>query len=304
MEKGFFVEQPLAAAIHYSTSPIATVMFKKYRFYLLVLVVLAACHAESTGGLAYQNVQAESLAAPAEQAENAEKYQTPDNTRKLIKKGRMEIETDEVMLYAGRIRSISSSLGGYVSADELEKVEDEVRQTLELKVPANNFDRFLQAIEQLPVTVAAKNIDVEEVTTEYYDLQARLNAQQVLEIRYLKLIDRANDIESILKVEKQLVQVRQNIELAKGRLRLLDNLSGFSTLTIQLSPKIVPVQAPQYSFTDNLVAALTSGWRGLENLVVVLAHLWVLMVAVLFFLLGYKLYQKKLSLSRRPKVQQ
>ena len=77
--------------------------------------------------------------------------------------------------------------------------------------------------------------DSQDVTEEYYDVEARIKNKRVEEERLLKHLEQSTGkLEDILKVEKEISRVRGEIERQQGRLQYLDKLSALTTVTITL----------------------------------------------------------------------
>jgi hypothetical protein len=98
------------------------------------------------------------------------------------------------------------------------------------------------------------------VTQEYTDLQARLRSAQALEATYLGLLDRAETIDDILKIQSYLTPVRLEIEQIQGQMNVVDNLSSLATISVSLSTEPPAPPASSDSHPDPLAAA-GNGWE-------------------------------------------
>jgi chromosome segregation ATPase len=75
----------------------------------------------------------------------------------------------------------------------------------------------------------------QDVTAEFYDVEARIKNKQVQEQTLQKMLEeRSGQLEEVLKVETELSRVRGEIEQMEGRIRVLKNLSTLATLTLTL----------------------------------------------------------------------
>ena len=80
-----------------------------------------------------------------------------------------------------------------------------------------------------------QRISGEDVTKEYYDLQARLISKQEMEKRLIQLLaTRTNSVADLLEVERELGRVREEIESAQGTIRYYDDLVGMSTVNLTI----------------------------------------------------------------------
>ena len=100
------------------------------------------------------------------------------------------------------------------------------------RVPVDRFDDFVRQISRLG-EVRTSHLGSQDVTEEFFDLEARIRNKQEEEKRLLKhLADSTGKLEDILKIETELTRVRGEVEQMQGRLRFLANRADLSTVTI------------------------------------------------------------------------
>ena len=85
--------------------------------------------------------------------------------------------------------------------------------------------------------VLHKNVSVQDVTSEYVDLQIRMRNLEVVRKRLEKLLEKADKVPDAIAVEKELERVTGELERMKGRLKLLTELVHFSTITVTFSAR-------------------------------------------------------------------
>jgi hypothetical protein len=134
-----------------------------------------------------------------------------------------------------KIAALAGEFGGYVAESSVSGMPGEPRQGLwRLRVPASRFQDVLDAVRPLGEirSLATNSNDVSE---EYYDVEARVRNQKQEEARLLKLLDdRTGKLEEVLAVERELARVRGEIERLEGRLRVLVDLTSLSTITLHV----------------------------------------------------------------------
>jgi TolA-binding protein len=97
------------------------------------------------------------------------------------------------------------------------------------------FEAFMRDITKLG-KVTSVHRDSQDVTDEYYDLQAHIGNKQIEEARLKEYMQqKTSRLSDILTLEQELSRVRGEIEEMQGRLRLLDHQASMSTVTITLS---------------------------------------------------------------------
>jgi hypothetical protein len=99
----------------------------------------------------------------------------------------------------------------------------------------------------------------EDVTEEYVDLEAQLSNLQATEAQYLVLLEKAETVEDMLKVQKELSNVRGQIEQIEGRMKYLEQTSETSLIEVNLQ------ETEGLAEPWSASAALQSAVRGLTT---------------------------------------
>ncbi|HUF02657.1 MAG TPA: DUF4349 domain-containing protein [Aridibacter sp.] len=175
--------------------------------------------------------------------------------RKIIRNGKLTLQSPEPFEAQIKITSIAESRGGFVvtsrrsSADRLAGEKESVEMTI--RVPANNFEQAVSEIRKTADRVVVEEITGEDVTEEFVDLEARLRTERALEAQFLEIMKRASTVEDALKVQNDLSRVRGEIERIEGRIRFLENQSALSTIAIVIQTPAT-VAASSGGFYDEL----------------------------------------------------
>lgn len=212
-----------------------------------------------------------------EQPQNGEQPEevTPDEVktveRKLIKNGRVGFQTDNLEKTHQRVLSLAKKYEAYVASDETIKRYDQTEHNLIIRIPAEKFDDFLVDVGEGVKEFDYKEVNTQDVTAEYLDVQARIKTKKELENRYLEILQKANTVADMLEVERQLGEVRTEIESMEGRLKYLKNQVAFSTLNISFY-KEVPYKGD--TFGERITKGFGEGWQALLMFVVGLVHIW------------------------------
>jgi hypothetical protein len=160
--------------------------------------------------------------------------------RNLIRTANIAMRSKDPWATSERAAAIAVGFGGDVLGLSQAGNGDDRRANLSIRVPASRFDDALNQIKQLDGEVVTSNVDTKDVTDQFVDLQARLAAKQSEEQRYLALLNRANTIDEILKVDASLSNVRTQIEQLTAQINGLKSRTDFSTIVLSVTP-LVPV---------------------------------------------------------------
>jgi hypothetical protein len=185
------------------------------------------------------------LAPPASAAQPAEPSATAG--RKIIYNAHIDLVTEDLGKLEPTLTKLISTQKAYVADSERTGSAGSSRRgSWKVRVPVDTYDAFVKGVVALGELVSLK-ADSQDVSEEYFDLDARQVAKKVEEARLLKhLTDSTGKLEEILTVERELSRVRSEIERMQGRLRALANLTALATVTITVSEikDYVPPQAP------------------------------------------------------------
>src|SRR5205807_5412253 len=107
-----------------------------------------------------------------------------------------------------------------------------------VKIPAPRYDEAVSSLSTIG-KVETVNSQAEEVGEEYVDVTARVTNARRLEERLLTLLsNRTGKLDEVLRVERELARVREEIERYEGRLRYLSARVAMSTLTITVHEQV------------------------------------------------------------------
>jgi len=218
--------------------------------------------------------------------------------RKLIRNADMILESGNPAEVQRRISSIAEAHGGFVVSSESKQMnaegqlKPEMSVTVTIRVPAAQFDSVLNEIRAGGSRVAQDRITTQDVTEEYIDLEARIRAKQALEAQFMEIMKQAKTVSEALEVQRQLSDVRAEIERLEGRRRFLENQTSLSTITVTIQPpsQIVSSTGFFYSVKRALgegldVAAVIT--LGLIRLLIALLPILLFIVLPIFLLVRY-----------------
>jgi hypothetical protein len=223
-------------------------------------------------------------------ASASDSFEPSETAVKMIKEGRVHFRTDDISVTRQTIHAAMDEYDAYISSDREQQRSDRVTATIVIRVPAEHFDRFLASATLGVGEFDSKEIDVRDVTEEFVDAGARLKTKRELETRYISLLDRANTVSEIVEVERQLGQVRAEIESIEGRLQYLRDRVQFSTLTLSF----YKVQAVS-SYTLSFIDGFKNGWGLFVEFLFILVNLWPFILMIIGSVTGFKYYRKRKS---------
>jgi len=210
----------------------------------------------------------------------------------VIRTGQAFIEVEKVDPAIFKIRQLVATVGGYITNTSVSGGRDQIRQaTLELKIPAANYDKAVGSLSTIG-KVETVTSTAQDVGEEFVDVTARVTNARRLEERLISLLaNRTGKLDEVLRVERELARVREEIERYQGRLRFLTSRAAMSTLTITVhEPSPLLGSDPG---ENPIAAALRRAWRNFVALVAaVIASLGVVIPLALVGVGGFYAYRR------------
>lgn len=197
--------------------------------------------ADSNWGGGYYDeewVAEETIETEAEITELDENVVVSDN-RKLIKTVDMRVETKEFDQVMVTLEDEIASLGGYIENSEIyngssfSDYRSERSASLTIRIPKQRLEEFLETVSGI-VNVVRCSENVDDVTLAYVDVESHKNALQTEQTRLLELLEMAETVDDILRIEERLSSVRYQLESMESQLRTYDNKIDYSTVYLDV----------------------------------------------------------------------
>lgn len=163
------------------------------------------------------------------------------DSRKLIEQGNILLETENFDQIYESITELVSASNGYIQRSESyyrllnrEKPDESLKNAyLSIRVPNDRFKDVFEQLKALGVVIN-QNINVEDVTITYHDMENEALNLEVQEERLREILQKADKVEDILQIENELNRIRTQINNNKTALRNYDQLIALSTIDVQI----------------------------------------------------------------------
>lgn len=263
-------------------------------------------------GAAGMNAMADKseIALDMEEGGIAEEKADADYAPKIIKTAELHCETKGFEDANGKLEALVSSLGGYVQESSVTgkgigATEKQSRQAKYIfRIPAERLDAFLQSTGEI-LNVTSTTTASEDVSAEYYDIEARLEVLESERQLLQQMLSQTNDVSKMVTIENRLYDVIYEIESYETMLRVYDGKVAYSTVTLHLAEVVdyTAVVRAEDSFGQRVGKAFREGWQdfgrwaqdflvGLVAALPVLLLLGALMTGGIF--LGRALHRRRL----------
>ena len=111
--------------------------------------------------------------------------------------------------------------------------------------------------------VPHSNTYTENITSQYYDVQARLSAYRTQEQSLLEMMEKAENVTELLEIQDYLTDVRYHIESLQSSLTNWDRQVSYSTISLSVEEVREYTPEAKLSFGQQLALALTRGLKGI-----------------------------------------
>lgn len=213
-----------------------------------------------------------------------------------------ETQKDAYLVYTANIRGKVISINefekqlvklinkdnGYISLVEKFN-EDEI--SIIFKIPKGKFYSNLDSIKNLFISLENERVQIEDISTQYIDVEARLLTKKEAEKRYLALMQKANSVKDILEIEQALRQIREEIESFEANLRYLKNSVQYSTITVTAYSQSIKIQGE--NFLTRFIKSISNGFNFLVSAFLFIISLWPLFILFILILIIYKIIKRK-----------
>ncbi len=155
--------------------------------------------------------------------------------RKIIRNYSLDLKVEDFDAAYDQICQLAEEYGGYVSSGDVYDYEGSTYRDgyLAIRVDSDRVEEAIAAISELGF-LEGNRYSSEDITTEYYDTQSRLEVYEAQRDRLLELYAQANSVEEMLSIESQLANTVANIESLEGMMQYYDQLTSLSLIEINL----------------------------------------------------------------------
>lgn len=223
---------------------------------------------------------------------HAASQKNPVKEQKIIKTARLVFETQNIEATHKNILQLASQYKGLLQSDDSGKDYSRIYKNLVVRIPTENFEPFLNSISEGVAYFDQRNISQQDVSEEFIDLEARLKAKRELENRYLELLKKANSVKDMLEIERELSNIREEIEARQGRMQYLQDQVSMSTVTIEFYKATAETGVTQ-SYGQKMKHALHGGWNGISVFFIGILYLWPLFFVSIIVVIFLRIFLKK-----------
>ncbi|MCL1823324.1 MAG: DUF4349 domain-containing protein [Oscillospiraceae bacterium] len=159
--------------------------------------------------------------------------------RKIIRDAYMDIEAENASLLYASLSAYCKFLGGYEFQTDIQNYEEFSVIQATLKIPPEKLDDFMTYAGENGKIINSK-INSNDVTDNYYDMKTRVEIKRRSLESYYKLLENAENLSSIISLQRTIDGIIEDIESYEGKIRVLDSLSEMATVRLLIKQENDP----------------------------------------------------------------
>ena len=229
------------------------------------------------------------------------------DSAKIIYTAYLSIETQDFDWSQQQLNETLSDVDGYMeSSNEYTDSTDNTRTlSLTLRVPESTYSAFLTSAETAG-SVISRSESADDVTTQYLDIEARLNNLTAQRARLQELQASADALSDLLQIESSLSDVQYQIESYQSQLNWYANQVQYCTVNITLN-EVETLTSTGSSFGARLADAFRNGWSnftaGVQTVLVFLIGAWpAIGIGIVCGVVFYKVRHPRKKQPRKPEA--
>lgn len=228
------------------------------------------------------------------------------DNRKLIWTADLQFKVKNVDKSTKKISKLSEVHGASISDMELTSLPYRVENEIVIRVENKKFHKLVEALKGESIYMDIANINSNDVTEEFVDLESRLNTKREVRDRYIAILrTRTGTIEDVLNAEEKIRAITEEIEAKEGRIRYLQNQVNYSTISMMIYHEVdgkTPPPEVEVTYGDQMGESFNSGWSEVKSLLLGLVSIWPMLLLLISLGVWKRKWIKEIISSMRKKV--
>lgn len=181
------------------------------------------------------------------------------STRKTIKTAKLTMQTLDFEAFAAALEQKVAETGAYFQYADVSGTNyygGRRYASYTIRVPEARLNEFMAGLDGI-ATITSKTLGEQDVTLSYVDTESRIKALEIEQESLMKLLEQAVNLDSIIKLQDRLTEVRYELENYKAQLRTYDDKIAYSTVTLSVS-EVTKVTEPT---PVTVWERISTGWK-------------------------------------------
>ena len=284
------------------------VIMKKHRIFILLAIVtmlLAGCSAANrtanySPDHSFSGVQSQGVDKSGLYLSNvaSDSESLSENGRYVIAQARIHLQTKQYENFNKNVTAKMKALEGYIENKSEENYDSGKLGNFTLRIPSEKLEEFTEWVEK-NATVISNEISKADVTNEFIETGSRKKSLEAEETALLAILEKAQTIDDIIKVQDRISNVRSELESYTLKLQRLNNQVEYSTVYIN-AQEVDRITTPSQSFSSlagsDFMASARNIGAGLRNFAI-----WVIGISPYLMIFAIVLVPAGIIIKRKMK---
>ncbi|MBP2616155.1 DUF4349 domain-containing protein [Chryseobacterium jejuense] len=220
--------------------------------------------------------------------------ETDTVSRKIIKNGEMKIQVGDIKKAQNQVYEIIKKNSAYIQKEEFQNTDMNDNLELTIRVPHKHFDMLISSFSDGMGTVLSKNISSNDVTEEYTDVSIKLANKKIYLEKYRDMLKSATTTKDMLEIQEKIRALEDEIDVAEGTLRFIDDRVNYSTLNLNLyKEKVRSSATSKIGFGSRFVDSITEGWNSFVAFFLGIISFWPFLLLIPLIVALWRKWKKK-----------
>ena len=234
------------------------------------------------------------VAQTAVSGESKSPKKTDTISKKIIKNGDMEIAVADLMAAKKKVSEIIKNNKAYLQSETFRNSDTSENINLVIRVPHQNFDTIINSFSEGIGSVEAKTVKAEDVTKEYTDVSIKLENKRIYLEKYRDMLKSAKTTKDMLEIQENIRNLEDEIDVAEGRLRFIDDRVNYSTLELLLfKEKVRSSATSKIGFGSRFGDSIAQGWNSFVSFLLGMISFWPFFILIPIVFILWKRWRRK-----------
>ena len=164
------------------------------------------------------------------------------NTKQTVTSDRMVMQESSLSLLVKNVVSTKDAVlaettrvGGFMVNTYINNPQDAATANITVRIPSKRLDEALNAFRGMAIRVTSENLQGTDVTDQYIDIEAQLKTLQSTKAKFESILEKATEIDDILRVQREIINLQSQIDSLKGQQMYLEKNVEMARITVYLS---------------------------------------------------------------------
>ncbi|OCA79668.1 hypothetical protein BBH99_18125 [Chryseobacterium contaminans] len=231
---------------------------------------------------------------PDGKSSTSTEIKTDTISRKIIKNGNIRIQVGEIKKAQALVNEILKKNNAYIQKEEFRNTDVDENLDLTIRVPHKSFDTLINSFSDGLGSVLSKNVSSDDVTEEYTDVSIKLANKKIYLEKYRDMLKSAANTKDMLEIQEKIRGLEDEIDVAEGRLRFIDDRVNYSTLNLSLyKEKVRSSATSKIGFGSRFADSITEGWNSFVAFLLGIISFWPFFLLLPLIIILWRKWKKK-----------